>query len=96
MTLFLGTVVTAGGIAAVFQVSRAFSLLNLQIQHGDVVRFSNNDKFLHQIYVDSAAFNFESAEQEPGSDVEVLFPNAGVFEVRCHIHPKMLLKVDAR
>jgi plastocyanin len=48
------------------------------------------------IGVQSPSFAFESAEQPPGDTVDVRFTAAGTFEVRCHIHPKMLLHVDAR
>ena len=68
----------------------------MKIASGDTVRFDNDDKFLHQIYVAAASFSFESDEQEPGTSVEIHFTKAGTFEVRCHIHPKMLLTVDAR
>jgi plastocyanin len=96
MTLLLAGVVAAAGAALVSQKGRAFSLGTLQIMHGDVVKFTNDDKFLHQIYVDTPAFDYDSAEQEPGSSVEIRFPESGTFEVRCHIHPKMLLSVDVR
>ncbi len=46
--------------------------------------------------VDSSALKYESAEQPPGQAIEVQFPAAGTFEIRCHIHPKMLLTVNVR
>ena len=57
---------------------------------------TNDDKFVHQIYVASPSMSYESNEQPPGTNVEISFPTAGTFDVRCHIHPKMLLKVDVR
>ncbi|WP_428485229.1 cupredoxin domain-containing protein [Rhodopila sp.] len=89
-------IAAAGGVAMVSQKSRAFSVSHLQIAHGDTVRFNNEDTFLHQIYVHSPSLNYESDEQEPGTSVEIRFPSAGTFEVRCQIHPKMLLVVEAR
>jgi plastocyanin len=77
----------------VTQIGRAFSEHELRIRRGDIVRFSNADEFLHQIYVRAAAFGFSSSEQEPGRDVDVRFPVAGSFDVRCEIHPRMLLHV---
>jgi plastocyanin len=88
-------VVAAADVALVTQKGRAFSLTALEIVRGGVVRFVNDDKFVHQIYVDSPAMSFESDEQPPGTSVSISFPHAGTFEVRCHIHPKMLLKVEA-
>ncbi len=87
-------VAAAAGVAMVSQKGRAFTISQLQIARGDTVVFSNDDTFLHQIYVAAPGFNYESAEQEPGTRVEIRFPDTGSFEVRCQIHPKMLLHVD--
>lgn len=76
------------------QAGKAFSVKDIQIKRGDVVRFSNVDEFLHHIYVRSPTFNFNSGEQEPGRNVDVQFPANGRFEVRCEIHPRMLLTVS--
>ena len=53
-------------------------------------------KFLHQIYVDSKSMSFDSAEQAPGQMISVPFAQPGTFQVRCHIHPKMLLTVQVQ
>jgi len=37
---------------------------------------------------------FDSDEQAPGDIVDVKFPNSGEFDVRCGIHPRMLLHVS--
>ncbi len=69
---------------------------DVQITRGDSIIFVNEDDFVHQIYVNSPSFTYESEEQEPGKAMDVRFPAAGTFEVRCHIHPKMLLTVNVR
>ena len=68
----------------------------MQLIRGGTLSVDNEDKFVHQIYVESPAFNYESDEQPPGTNVDVAFPKPGVFEVRCHIHPKMLLHVEVQ
>ena len=78
------------------QRNRAFDMSEVTIAAGDSVLFTNEDQFLHQIYVKSAAMNFESSEQPPGQTVEVRFPATGTFAVRCHIHPTMSLTVMVR
>lgn len=78
------------------QRGRAFSVSSIAIAAGDTIQFANEDEFLHQIYVDSPNLPFDSAEQRPGETIEVRFPSAGTFPVRCHIHPKMLLTVHVR
>lgn len=95
-TLLVAGAAAGAGVALVSQKGRAFSVATLQVARGELVRFSNDDKFRHQIFVDAPSFNYESTEQDPGASVEIPFPAAGSFEVRCHIHPKMLLKVDVR
>jgi plastocyanin len=85
--------VFAAGVHQVAQKNRAFSVAEITIARGDRIAFSNNDEFLHQIYVDSPLMDFDSAEQSRGQTITVTFPVAGTFPVRCHIHPKMLLTV---
>lgn len=87
---------SCAGLATVAQRGRAFAVPSVQVARGDTVRFVNDDAFLHQIFVDSLVFRFESEEQEPGMNVDVRFTSAGTFTVRCHIHPKMTLQVEAR
>jgi plastocyanin len=80
----------------VAQKHRSFSQSTITIQRGDTIAFSNDDEFLHQIYVDSRAMNVDSPEQPPGQTINVVFSQAGTFPVRCHIHPKMLLTVHVK
>jgi plastocyanin len=86
----------AASVYRVAQKGRSFSLPEVTIAQGDTVQFTNDDEFLHQIYVDSTTISFDSAEQPPGQTIEVKFPVRGTFPVRCHIHPKMLLTVQVR
>jgi plastocyanin len=81
---------------AVVQHNRAFNLREIIVKRGDTVKFSNDDEFLHQIFIAAPALNFDSAEQPPGEAIEVKFPAAGSFDVFCHIHPKMHLHVTVQ
>jgi plastocyanin len=89
---------TAGSAVAaehrVSQKGRSFDIKELAIARGDTVNFANDDEFIHQIYVKSAGFEFDSAESEPGQSIRVKFTATGQHQVRCHIHPKMLLTVS--
>jgi plastocyanin len=80
----------------IVQNGRAFHPLEITIDRGTTVDFSNEDEFIHQIYVDVEGFGYDSAEQSPGEVFHITFPNAGTFPVRCHIHPKMLLTVHVK
>jgi plastocyanin len=82
--------------AVVSQRNRVFAVSQLEIARGDTVRFTNDDEFLHHIYIRSSDLNFDSREQAPGQTIEVRFRNAGTYDVRCRIHPKMLVVVTAR
>lgn len=84
----------AATIHTVAQKGRNFSVSHIVIASGDTIRFTNEDDFLHQIYVDLKDIVFDLAEQRPGQAIDVRFPLAGTFPVRCHIHPKMLLWVS--
>jgi plastocyanin len=80
----------------IVQKGRSFRPKQIEIAVGETVEFNNEDEFIHQIYVASDTMKFDSAEQPPGQKVQVTFPAAGTFPVRCHIHPKMLLTVTVK
>jgi plastocyanin len=92
----LALVAWAAGTVRIVQKDRAFQPTQITIAAGDTLQFTNEDTFLHQIYVNSPKMTFESNEQPPGQTIELGFPTAGTFEVHCHIHPKMLLTVTVR
>jgi plastocyanin len=77
----------------VVQQGRAFHPGEITINRGDTLTFTNNDEFIHQVYV---AGLFDSNEKAPGQNLTESFPEAGTFEVRCHIHPKMKLTVHVK
>ena len=74
----------------VTQKGRAFRPLELAIGRNETVTFTNEDSFIHQIYVDGL---FDSEEKAPGENLNETFPRAGTFRVRCHIHPTMRMTV---
>ncbi len=85
----------AGRTVVVAQEHRRFAVDTLTISRGDIVRFLNADEFLHQIYIKAIGFSAPSGE-EPGQQIDVAFPTSGTFEVRCEIHPRMLLTVTVQ
>ncbi len=92
----LASIAIAAENHLVSQKNRAFSFNSLTVAKGDVVRFVNDDEFIHQIYVKSDDFNVDTEESPPGDTISVPFTVAGTFEVRCHIHPKMRLVVTVK
>ena len=94
--LMLATAALAAASYRVSQRDRAFNRTELTVAVGDVVHFDNNDEFIHQIYIESPDFAFDSAESYPGNTIDVAFTKPGVFFVHCHIHPKMSLHVTVK
>jgi plastocyanin len=84
----------ASEVITVVQRDRNFQTKTIDIAVGDVVHFANEDPYVHQLYTRSDRFNFSSEEQKQGNVLAVPFNVAGSYEVRCEIHPKMLLKVE--
>jgi plastocyanin len=95
----LGLSLLAAGTAfgddthTVVQQGRAFHPGEVTINRGEALTFTNNDEFIHQVYVVGL---FDSDEKAPGQNLTESFPEAGTFEVRCHIHPKMKLVVRVK
>ncbi len=78
----------------VSQRGREFNPDTLTVHVGDDVRIVNDDGDLtHHAYIQSPDFNFDSGDQRPGHDVNILFAIPGTFNVLCGIHPKMRLTV---
>jgi plastocyanin len=77
----------------VMQKGRAFHPNEITINHGQTLIFTNEDSFIHQIYVDGL---FDSDEKSPGQNLNETFPKAGTFQVRCHIHPTMRMTVHVK
>ena len=75
------------------QKGRAFRPGEVSISRGDRLTFTNQDSFIHQMYVDGL---FDSEEKGPGEVLNETFPRAGTFQVRCHIHPTMRLIVHVK
>src|SRR4051812_48728926 len=80
----------------VTQKGRLFRPAEVSIIRGESLTFTNNDDFIHQIYVQSPSFAFDTDEKNPGQNITETFTEAGTFEVRCHIHPKMKLLVRVK
>jgi plastocyanin len=77
----------------IVQQGRAFRPSEITINRGESLTFTNNDEFIHQVYV---AGLFDTDEKAPGQNITESFPESGTFEVRCHIHPKMKLVVRVK
>lgn len=84
-------------MVAVSQKDRVFHPKEAEVRVGDSVVFVNDDgELLHHVYSRAPSFFFDIGEQPAGTRVPVRFPRRGTFEVRCDIHPRMLLRVTVK
>lgn len=94
------TLLAGAAWASVFQIDQIgqkFSRSSITVRAGDHLVFTNQDDVNHNIKVVSPGGGEEDkGVQSPGQAMDVAFVQAGAFEVRCRVHPKMLLKVDVQ
>ncbi|MCK1718272.1 methylamine utilization protein [Bradyrhizobium sp. 141] len=77
------------------QKDQEFRPREIMIKRGDALRFVNDDgELLHHAYLSSDKFEFDSGDQQPGSQFDVVFAVGGDYTVLCGIHPKMKLAVQ--
>lgn len=77
------------GGAMITQTGKAFAPGFAVVTAGSDVRFRNDDAVDHSVYSVSKADPFDLGIYEPGPGKDVRFANAGIVEVRCHIHRHM-------
>ncbi len=88
---------SAQQVLVVSQKNRAFAPRAVTIDRGDTVLFVNDDgELLHHVHSEDPRFVFDIGEQSAGTRHPVRFVASGSFEVRCGIHPRMLLRVTVR
>ena len=88
---------SAHQVAVVSQKKRVFEPREVEVNLGDSLVFVNDDgELLHHVYSRDARFSFDIGEQPAGTRVPVRFSVRGAFDVRCDIHPRMLLRVTVR
>jgi len=93
LVLLPGAAMAADPAHTVAQKGRAFRPTEVTINRDEVLTFTNEDSFIHQIYVDGL---FDSEEKAPGENLNETFPKTGTFQVRCHIHPTMRMTVRVK
>ena len=88
---------SAQQVVAVSQKNRVFQPREVEVALGETVVFVNDDgELLHHVYSRAAGFDFDIGEQAAGTRVPVRFNKRGTFDVRCDIHPRMLLRVTVK
>ncbi|HEY1088632.1 MAG TPA: plastocyanin/azurin family copper-binding protein [Archangium sp.] len=76
------------------QKDKTFAPGEITVKKGDTLTFRNDDAVAHNVFSKGAKFNLKI--QPPGEKTKVAFDEPGTHEVRCAIHPKMILKVTVK
>jgi plastocyanin len=75
--------------ATIMQKGRKFVPDLVAITQGESVSFPNGDPFLHNVFSQSPARKFDLGSFKRGESKDKQFPNPGVVDVYCNIHPEM-------
>jgi len=86
-------VLAQAGETLVVQREITFVPERIDVKVGSSVVFVNDDRFGHNVYSDTPGADFDIGRQPAGQRTPVVFKRAGMFEIRCRIHPKMKLDV---
>src|SRR5436305_30733 len=78
------------------QVNKSFDPGDLTIKAGDTVDFVNSDTVTHNVFTRGSPQDFSLGSMKPGDDKAVTFSTAGVYEVRCAIHPIMKMTITVQ
>jgi len=93
----LATANLLGSDHIISQKGKRFGPGDVALHVGEHITVVNDDEnFVHQAYIESEMFAFDSGDIEPGSRAVITFPTEGDFTVLCGVHPKMKLAVHVR
>lgn len=82
---------------AVDQRNKQFTPEDIVLRPGDTLIFTNHDTVTHNIHViDVNGDAQDKGLQKPGEIIRQAFTEPGVYQVRCHIHPDMILMVTVK
>jgi plastocyanin len=93
-------IILSAGVAfaeelTVSQKKRRFDPKQLNVKPGDTVLFVNDDRYAHNLYTDSPGFEFDVRKQMPGDKYKLKIEKRGTIEIRCVIHPRMIMTIFA-
>ena len=85
----------SAGEVTVGQAGKAFNPGDLQVKVGDSVKFNNDDTVTHAVLV-KGPHESNLGQIKPGDAKSVSFDQAGTYDVKCAIHPKMKLTITVQ
>lgn len=92
LTAVSGIALAAATLHDVTQLGRTFSQEEITVRAGDRIRVSNADPVTHSLFARTADYDIHET-QAPGAQSTFTFDTPGTVELRCAIHPQMVLKV---
>ena len=69
---------------------------SLTLKSGDTVIFKNSDRTAHHIMTKDNGADLSSPLTPPGKAFLHTFKTAGVYNMGCHIHPKMKMTITVK
>ncbi len=78
------------------QKNKKFTEVELEINAGDQVKFTNQDRFFHNIYSLSDKNSFDLGSFPKGDHRIIQFDEKGTVEVNCAIHPNMKMRIEVK
>jgi plastocyanin len=75
--------------ASIAQKGRKFVPDLVAVTVGQSISFPNGDSFLHNVFSQTTARKFDLGSFKKGESKDKSFPNLGVIDVYCNIHPEM-------
>jgi plastocyanin len=85
----------SAGEVTVGQAGKSFNPGDLQVKAGDSVKFTNDDTVTHAVLV-KGPHETNLGQMKPGDAKSVSFDQAGTYDVKCAIHPKMKLTITVQ
>ncbi len=89
----LGSGIAAAAAPVVQQKNKLFEPARVEISRGDSVQFTNDDPFIHHLYIEAPNFTYDSGDQRPGRTIKIAFDQPGEYVLKCAIHLKMQLEI---
>lgn len=87
----------AAHITEIGQKGKVFSLEEISIPAGSVIRVVNDDNVLHSLILNTPdGQRTNLGTEKPGEHMDITIAQVGEYTARCGIHPAMKLVVHAR
>jgi len=94
--LCLGGTLAWASVPIVHQRNKVFDPGRVEIPRGESIQFTNEDPFIHHLYIESPNFTYDSGDQRPGRTIKIGFDQPGEYVLKCAIHLKMQLEISVK